>query len=216
MRSGNDVFEDDVVALSMPLSMRARSFKSMRAYGQQFRVCSSEANLITSDCGVTVTSETVQRSGISDAHTVTGPVTYYGKVQEILELDYGSLKLVVLLCDWVPPISRGPSACEKIDKYGFTLVKLSRLMRRSTNSFVFPLHSLKVFFSNFSEDLEWSAMVHVEPTRSTRVYEDTNMAWSHPYLGQHCVGNDEEEAADDIECSQLGGAAFDRGGFTSC
>ena len=54
-------------------------------------------------------------------------------------------------------------------------------------------------------------MVHVEP-RSIRVYEDINLAWSHSYfdsdlerVGRHCIGNDEEEATDDIECSQLGG-----------
>ena len=47
------------------------------------------------------------------------------------------------------PISRRPSACQKVDKYGFTLVKLNRLMKRSTNSFVFPVQALKYSFHIF-------------------------------------------------------------------
>ena len=211
VQTGNNTFLEDVVDLSMPPSLKTRSFKSMKAYGQQFRVCSAEFNLLTSDSGVTVTSETVQRSSIADAHTVTGPVTYYGKVQEILELDYGSLKPVLLLCDWVAPISRGPAACQKVDKYGFTLVKFSRLMRRSANSFVFPLQASKVFFSNFVEDMGWSVVVQAE-SRSTRVYEDCELNFPVPSsrMDSNIVDGDnslieEEEALDAPGSSQSGG-----------
>lgn len=211
VQTGKNRFEDDVVDLSMPPSLKTRSFKSMKAYGQQFRVCSAEMNLLISDCGVTVTSETVQRSSIADAHTVTGPVTYYGKVQEILELDYGSLKPVLLLCDWVAPISRGLAARQKVDKYGFTLVKFSRLMRRSANSFVFPLQASKVFFSNFVEDLEWSVVVQAE-SRSTRVYEDSELNFIVPSSRMDSdIGEGEnfviaeEEALGAPGCSQSGG-----------
>jgi len=132
VQAGMQSFEDDVVNLYMSPCLKSRSFKSIKCYGKFFRVCSAEVNMVTSNSGVTITCETMQRSGLSDTNLVSGAVTYFGKVKEILELDYGRLKPVILLCDWIAPISRGSTACLKKDNYGFTLVKLSRLMRSTS------------------------------------------------------------------------------------
>ena len=59
VQMSNDVIEDDVVDLSIPLRLRTRSFKSMKAYGQQFHVCNAEVNLLTIDSSVTIPSEIV-------------------------------------------------------------------------------------------------------------------------------------------------------------
>jgi len=146
VQCGDQSFENDVVDLSMLPNVKARSFKSMKAYGMHLRVSSAESNLVTADSGVTVTCETVQQSGRLDRNPISGLVTYYGKIIEILELDYGCLKPIVLLCDWVEPIRRGNSPYVKEDKYGYTFVKFSRLMRKSSNSFVFPLQVSQIFF----------------------------------------------------------------------
>ena len=171
-------------------------------------MCSAEVNLLTTNSGVT--SETMQLSSIVDAHTVIGPVTYYGKVQEILELDYGRLKPVLLFCNWVAPISRGPTICQKVDKYGFTLVKLSRLMRRSTNSFIFPVHASKIIFSHFLKDLKSSTMIHTE-SRSACVYEDTNLVCSVLCFDTDVqmvdggnLEDEDDEASEGRGCTELG------------
>lgn len=104
-------FEEDILELSLPPNFRTKSFKSLKAYEKLYRVCSAETKSVIVDSGVTVTCETMQRSSVGDANLVCGEVTYFGQVKEILELDYGRLKLILLLCDWVRPISRGPTAC---------------------------------------------------------------------------------------------------------
>jgi len=71
----------------------------MKAYGKQFHVSTAEKNLVTADSRVIVTYETVQRSAPADRNLVRGEVTYFRKVKEILELDYGRLKPILLLCD---------------------------------------------------------------------------------------------------------------------
>lgn len=171
VHGGQHDFEDDIVDLSTPPNVRARSFKTMKAYGMHLRVSSAERNLVTTDSGVTVTCETIQQSGHFDRNPISGLVTYYGKIVEILELDYGRLKPIVLFCDWVDPIRRGPTVCLKEDKYGYTFVKLSRLMRRSSNSFVFPLQVSQIFFCHDLHEEGWSAIMHAD-SRSTRVTQD--------------------------------------------
>jgi len=167
VQRGQERFADDGVDLSMKPNVKAHSFKSMKAYGMHLCVSSVEANLVTADSGVTVTCETVQQSGRHDRSPVSGMVTYYGKIVEILELNYDWVKPIVLLCDWVEPIRRGPTTCMKEDKYGYTSVKLNRVMRRSSNSFVFPLQVPQIFFSESHHKEVWSVVLYVE-SRSIR------------------------------------------------
>jgi len=169
VQAGNEVFADDVVDLSMLPTLRVQSFNSMKAYGNHFQVCSGESNLVTMNSDITVTCETVQQSSVSDSNPVLGKVTYFGKVVEILELDYGRLKSILLLCDWIAPIWRGPTASLNKNKYGFTLIKLSRLMRHSGNSFVFPLQASQIYFLDSADEPNWSTIVHTNP-RSIRTY----------------------------------------------
>lgn len=131
-------------------------------------------NLVTIDSRVTVTCETEQQSGPLDRNSILRAVSYFGRIQEILELDYGHLKPIVLLCNWMSPIWRGPTACLQKDKYGFTLIKSSRLMRRSENSFVFPLQASQVFFSKCGEEPDWLVVLHAN-ARSTRVHEQADI-----------------------------------------
>ena len=174
VQAGDEVFEEDVLDLSILPSTRTKSFKSMKAFGIHFQVSSAESNLVTADSGVTVTCETMQQNQAADANAILGEVTYYGKIEEILELNYGRLKPILLYCNWVPPISRGPTAYMKMDKYGFTLVKLTRQMRRSANSFVFPLQASQVFFINCEEEPEWSTVLKTN-SRSTRVFQESDV-----------------------------------------
>lgn len=181
VEEGNESLSDDVVDLSIAPRFRSKSFRSMKAYGKQFRICDAEVNLVTCDSGVTATCETLQRSGLSDVNLISGSVTYYGKIKEILELDYGRLKPVLLLCDWVVPISRGATTSMKKDENGFTLLKPRRLMRRSANSFVFPIQTSQIFFLNCEDEPGWCVVLHTEP-RKTRVYQDAEVRDSGPLL----------------------------------
>lgn len=88
---GNEDIDVDVVDLSMPPRQRIRTFKSLKAYRNKLRMASAEVHLVTANSGVIVTCETLQRSGLSDRNLIAGEVTYYGKIVDIIELDYGRL-----------------------------------------------------------------------------------------------------------------------------
>ncbi len=86
-----------------------------------------------------------------------------GWVEKILELNYGVLSFVVLLCNWVKVNYIGSSATVKRNEYGFTLVNFGSLISISDQSFSFPLHVDQVFFSSDLKERRWKAVVRKEP-----------------------------------------------------
>jgi hypothetical protein len=52
-------------------------------------------------------------------------ICYTWECKEILELDYGGTKVVVLLCSWVQPRTHGPHAK---NEHGYTFVNLKKLL----------------------------------------------------------------------------------------
>jgi hypothetical protein len=62
-------------------------------------VVSAEEHLTASDSGVVATWKQVCVSGPNDLRPVVANLEYVGWVKEILELNYGVLNIVVLLCN---------------------------------------------------------------------------------------------------------------------
>lgn len=85
-RSGVNV-EPMVVDTSRgPLEV-ASAYKSMYAYGNHFRVISSETAMKTADSGIAATFRQVCRNGIRDSNQVEADVEYVDHIEEILELN---------------------------------------------------------------------------------------------------------------------------------
>jgi len=72
---------------------------------------------------------------------------YVGWVEEILKLNYGILKIVVLFCNWVKENYNEMNTTTKRDEHMFTLISFSSVILIMNQSFVFPLHIKHVFFS---------------------------------------------------------------------
>jgi len=103
-----------------PLNV-ASAYKSMYAYGNHYRVLSSERSMKTCDSGVAATFRQVCRNGTRDVNQVDADVEYVGHIEEILELNYRRHCLVVLVCNFVKANYVGENATIKKDKWGFTL-----------------------------------------------------------------------------------------------
>lgn len=86
-----------------PLNVAA-AYKSMYAFGNHFRVLSSERSRKTCDSGVAATFSQVCRNREHDGNQVNADVEYVGHIEEIIELNYRGHCLVVLVCDFVRPI----------------------------------------------------------------------------------------------------------------
>jgi len=106
---------------------------------------------------------------VNDKNHVNVDVEYVEYVEEILELNYGTTCVIVLLCHWMRANYRGAGATMKRDEYGFTLVNFNHMLPISEDSFAFPIHIQHVFFSNNPDnDDGWKVVLKNEP-RSRRV-----------------------------------------------
>ena len=138
----------------------ATAYKSMYAFGNHYRVLSSELPLKTRDSGVAATFKQVCRNGRRDNHQVNADVEYAGHIEKILELNYRRHCLVVLVCDFVKANYSGVNATIKRDKWGFTLANYKRRYGCvSQDSFAFPRHCEQVFFSTARESPGWRAVL---------------------------------------------------------
>lgn len=168
----------------------ATAYKSMYAFGNHYRVLSSERLLgKTSDTSVAATFTQVCKYGTRDNNQVNANVEYVGNIEEILELNYRRHCLVVLVCDFVKANYVGENVIAKKDKWGFTLANYNRRFGRiCRDSFAFPWHCEQVFYSNAREALGWKIVLRKE-VRGRRVLL-TNEISEEPPLFQ--MGRDED------------------------
>jgi hypothetical protein len=89
---------EDVTRLSNGPSPRAKKYRSMWAFGNHYRVASTEAHLKTCDSGVATTFNRPCISGVRDRNPIVASIEYVGNLEEILELNYGGLQVTVLAC----------------------------------------------------------------------------------------------------------------------
>jgi hypothetical protein len=94
-----------------------------------------------------------------------GGVNYYGKLTDIIELDYyGEAKVVLFRCDWVDVHH---STGIKQDEFGFTLVNFSRLIhtgeRLDDDPYVFSSQVEQVFYVDDPKNKDWSVVVKTRP-----------------------------------------------------
>jgi hypothetical protein len=132
--------------MSIPPTLEARSYQIMFAFGNHIRVSNVEKHLTTFDGGVVATFERECKLGPNDWRPILAKLAYVGWVEEILELNYGVLKTMVLLCNWVKTNYKGSRTIIKRAEYGFTLVDFTSLIRISNQYFVLTIHVEQVFF----------------------------------------------------------------------
>ncbi len=85
----------------------------MYAFGNHIHVAIIEKYLTTHDNGVVATFEQACVSWPNDQRLIITKLEYVGWVEKILELNYGVLNIVILLCNWVKINYSGSSAVVK-------------------------------------------------------------------------------------------------------
>ena len=159
---------EDVMNLSKLPSLYATRYRSMWAFGNHVRVQGVETELRTCDSGIATTFHRPCRSGAGDINHVYADIEYVGNVQEIVELNYGGLCVVVLICSWVHANYRGNSATVKKDQWGFSIANFERMIPLGPESFAFPMHINQVFFCDSEEEPGWKVILRKE-VRGRRV-----------------------------------------------
>ncbi len=111
------IIDKDIIHMSMPPTLEAMSYQTMHAYGNHIRAASVKEHLTISDYGIMATFEEEYILGPNDQIPILAKLEYVGWVKEILELNYGVLNTIILLCNWVKANYTRSSATFK---YGFT------------------------------------------------------------------------------------------------
>ncbi|KAK9080111.1 hypothetical protein SSX86_001786 [Deinandra increscens subsp. villosa] len=100
-------------------------------------------------------------SSARDNNPIVGDVTYYGVLNDIIELQYGADKKVVLFrCDWISNGSR-----MKEDENGFTLLNFEGL-KPDNEPFILASQAQQVFYVADRVDKGWKVVIKTTPRDS--------------------------------------------------
>ncbi len=146
-RLAGGTFDDqDVVALSIPPSTKACSYKRIKAYGSHFRVDDqTSVGCVTYDSGV---ASFFSHNNVDDNHHPSRQLQYVGVLKDILQLDYRTMSTPIVLfwCDWVQNVldNRG-NPTYKWDDVGFLMANFRHMLLKDIEPFVFPSQVQQVF-----------------------------------------------------------------------
>ena len=121
--------------------------------GVDFNTMKRDSKGSVQNSGVFLVADEMQVASAKDKRPTTVDMDFYGRIQQIWEVDYYKFRVPILLCDWVES-SRGV----KVDELGFTLVKLDRIGHLN-DPFVLATHVKQIFYIEDPLDAEWSVVV---------------------------------------------------------
>ena len=156
----------DVKVLSQGPSYIAKRFGSFDVNnGYRFRTKQSEEFNVTQNSGVMVVSNTESYASTSDNAPKSTNIKYYGRLNDIMELNYcEKFKVILFKCDRVD-VTKGRGIKE--DDLAFTLVNFTHLIdsrdRERHEPFIFAEQAQQVIFVQDPKDHEWFVPRLIKP-----------------------------------------------------
>lgn len=160
-----EIVSEEIQILAKGPDMHVTTYNSYLINGYNFRTKSCDQGKSTQSSGLVVVAETNSFSSVKDVNPVLGNVSYYGRISDIIELNYsGRGHIVLFKCDWIN-LSRGRGL--KKDKYGVTLVNFNHLSNNTNNltdePFVLASQATQVYYVRDPIDRDWHAVVQSKP-----------------------------------------------------
>lgn len=106
-------------------------------------------------------------SHANDRQPITRTLRYYGVLEDIIELDFMSLKKVIFRVEWYNSIEVGEEKTILLHNNGFHMINTSRF-EATSEPYVFPSQCDQNFFIPNLEQLGWSFVIDYDP-RGQRV-----------------------------------------------
>ncbi|XP_070046112.1 uncharacterized protein [Nicotiana tomentosiformis] len=168
----------DVKVLAQGPSYIAKRFNAFNVNnGYRFRTKQSEKFKVTQNSGVMVVSKTENYASTSNNAPKSANITCYGRLNDIVELNYyEEFKVVLFKCDWVD-VTKGRGVKE--DDLGFTLVNFSRPAdsgdRERHEPFIFEEQAQQVIFVQNPQDHEWFVPRLIKPRDIFNMGEENSL-----------------------------------------
>ncbi|XP_027067562.2 uncharacterized protein [Coffea arabica] len=154
----NEVISKDLRLLAKGPNVVGSKYERYIVNGFRFHTKYLESKRKNQNSGVIVTAITSSFASTKDMNLVSSDLAYYGVLKDILELDYGGGRRVVLFdCDWV---SKGKRL--KQDDDGFTLVNFMNV-KRHHEPFVLASQVKQVFYVEDPLDKGWNVVIPTIP-----------------------------------------------------
>ena len=133
--------------------------------GYRFRIVARDNPLKTQNSGVYGNYETHSYASSVDNRPQTSELAYYGKLEDIIELNYyGEIFVVLFKCKWAN--THNPRYVKK-DGLGFTSINFSHLLYTGTRLDDEPYIEAKdarmVYYVEDTVDKGWCIPVHIKP-----------------------------------------------------
>ncbi|KAJ0569814.1 hypothetical protein HanHA300_Chr05g0170861 [Helianthus annuus] len=165
---GDHRITEDLRNLASGPAEFVKKYKGFIINGFRFHTKDLEQNRKTQNSGVMLEAMTNSFSSAKDNNPVMGDVTYYGVLNDIIELEYAVDRKVVLFhCDWISNGSR-----KKQDENGFTLLNFEGLNPHN-DPFILACQAQQVFYVADRVDKGWKVVIKTTPRDSYDMNEQT-------------------------------------------
>ena len=140
--------------------LQLKHHKAMWCNGRKFRIKKLDEKRKTSDCGITAVFEVTNVSSRSDRHPKFSKNLYYGYLEDILECDFKSFKIVLFDVKWyrLRMNECDPNKTIILHDNRFTMVN-TRSFELGTDHYVLQSQCEQVFYSEVLGKAGWSFVV---------------------------------------------------------
>ncbi|PKU68413.1 hypothetical protein MA16_Dca019188 [Dendrobium catenatum] len=151
MGDGGPEVTEEIKVLAKGPNKIARTYKGFFINGYTFHIKTRDENKKTQNYGVVNSTE-------------IGSFNYYGKINDIIEINYSyKFKVILFKCDWENTTGTGI----KQDHFGYTLVNFSRLIhtgdKLEDDPFVFSSQDEPVYYIQDLKNTNWNFVVRMRP-----------------------------------------------------
>ena len=144
--------------------LQLKHHKAMWCNGRQFHVKQLDDNRKASDSGITAVFQVTNVSSRSDRHPRESENRYYGFLDDIVECDFNSFKIVLFDVKWYRLRMNVRDDDRTVIQHdnGFPMVKTSQF-EAGKYRYVFPSQCEQVFYSEVPGENEWSFAIRYDP-----------------------------------------------------
>ena len=143
----------------------ATRFTAYNINGFKFRTLAREEGLKTQNSGVFLTSNTSCVSSSVDGNLRQADLPYYGKLEDIIEINYyGRFSVILFKCKWAD--TTGDRGYKK-DCWNFNCVNFDRLIhigdREEHEPYIEASQAQMVYYVDDVVNEGWSVVLHIKP-----------------------------------------------------